>query len=138
MFLCSECCFLRKLVVILVLVFSQILQQSEHPTTPCPRTRVDTRVWVRPTRFITTSMGPLSQVSACPLPTTARPPEDRIHQQLATGIRASPSQAQVSPLVPTLRCLTLRCPTHRDPTHRDLISKEPHSQVFLETPLVSS
>lgn len=79
-------------------------------------------------------MDPLSQVSACPLQTTAKPQGDRTHQQPATDSRASPRQAQVSPLVPTLKCLTLRCPIHRDPTLRGLISKDMHNQAFLVTP----
>lgn len=113
------------------------LQQSEISPTPCPRTKVDTPLWVRPTHFILTSMGPLSQVSACPRLTTARPQEDRTHQQPATGSQASPRQVQVSSLVPTLRCPTHRDRTLRDPTLRGLFSKDLHSQPFLETPLVS-
>lgn len=79
-------------------------------------------------------MDPLSQGSACPLPTTAKPQGDHTHQQPAMDSQASHRQVPGLPLVPTLKCLTLRYPTHKDPTLRGLTSKDPDSQAFPVTP----
>lgn len=79
------------------------------------------------------STDPLSQVLACPLPTTAKPQGDRTHQPPDMDSLASHRRAQVLPLAHTLRCLTLRCPIHRDPTLRGLISKDQDNQAFLVT-----
>lgn len=75
-------------------------------------------------------MGPLSQVSVCPLPTTAKAQGDLTHPLVATGSLALA-------LGPTPRCHILRCPIHKARTIRDRISRDLHSQLFMVTLWVS-
>lgn len=75
----------------------------------------------------------------CPPQTTAKPQGGPTHLQPDMGSPdtdspdtdslAFPRQAQALLPVPTLRC-----PIHRDRTLRGHISKDLHSQAFLETP----